>query len=163
MSVVVAFIAALIALYIGLMQWRTAHYRLSFDLYEKRYKVYEAIKDLINKANANEEVIAEDLKAFYDGIRGAEFLFDGETRNFILKIGQMAWSAQMARAQLERHQERQLERPNQPFVDHPRADKLFEKEEEMLDFLATQGQMLEEKFRPYLDLSKAGLKSYWPW
>ena len=159
MATVVAFLAALAAFYIGLMQWREAHYRLSFDMYEKRYKVYEAIKDLIN----NEEVNPEDLKAFYDGIRGAEFLFDDETRNFIMKIGQMARSASNAREHLERHRERQLERPNQPSYDHPRADKLLDKEEEMLNFLATQGQMLEEKFRPYLDLSKAGLKSYWPW
>jgi len=56
MATVVAFLAALAAFYIGLMQWREAHYRLSFDMYEKRYKVYEAIKDLIN----NEEVNPED-------------------------------------------------------------------------------------------------------
>jgi hypothetical protein len=47
---VVAVIAALFALYIGLRQWKTAHDRLAFDLYEKRFAVYEAVKNLINTA-----------------------------------------------------------------------------------------------------------------
>jgi len=34
---VVAVIAALFALYIGRRQWKTAHDRLSFDLFEKRF------------------------------------------------------------------------------------------------------------------------------
>jgi len=49
-----------------------------------------------------------------------------------------------------------------PMITHEPINS-WTKKKEMLNFLATQGQMLEEKFRPYLDLSKAGLKSYWPW
>jgi hypothetical protein len=41
-------------------------------------------------------VIQKDLDVFYEGIRGAEFLFDGKTRDFVMKIGDMAWKANSA-------------------------------------------------------------------
>jgi hypothetical protein len=147
---VVAVIAALFALYIGLRQWKTAHYRLTFDLYEKRFAVYEAVKNLINTAGGG-SVIQKDLDVFYEGIRGAEFLFDGETRDFVMKIGDKAWKAKTARAR------------RQQSGHHPQTDKLIDEEENILNFLSVQTEAIEDVFKPYLDLSKAGLKSYWPW
>jgi hypothetical protein len=147
---VVAVIAALFALYIGVMQWRTAHHRLSFDLYEKRFAVYEAVKNLINTAGGS-SVIQKDLDVFYEGIRGAEFLFGGETRDFVMKIGDMAWRATTARARRLRS------------AHHPQTDQLIDEEENILNFLSGQTEAIEDGFKPYLDLSKAGLKSYWPW
>jgi hypothetical protein len=146
---VVAVIAACFALYIGLRQWKTAHYRLTFDLYEKRFAVYEAVKNLINASTGG--VIQKDLDEFYEGIRGAEFLFDGETRKFVMKIGDMAWRAETARARRQRSDHR------------PQTDKLIDEEENILNFLSVQAEAIEDIFRPYLDLSKAGLKSWWPW
>lgn len=144
---VVAVIVALIVLYIGLMQRRTAHYRLSLDLYEKRFAVYEAIKTIIITAHLHGGVTQGDLDAFYEGIRGAEFLFDGRTKDFVTNIRQMAWKASNARARRQRSE----------------TDKLIDEEQDILDFLSEQAGALENMFRPYLDLSKAGLKSYWPW
>src|SRR5262245_40764107 len=103
MATIVAVLAVLAATYIGLMQWRTAHYRLCFDLYEKRFKVYEVIKDLIDKATLLNQVIPADLDGFYEGIHGAEFLFDGKTRQFITDISQLAWKASYARARRQRN------------------------------------------------------------
>jgi hypothetical protein len=147
---VVAVIAALFALYLGLRQWKTAHDRLTFDLYEKRSAVYEAVKNLVN-AETQYGATQDDLNAFYNGIRGAEFLFDGETRDFVMKIGDMAWRAINAHARYQRN-------PN-----HPQADRLIDEAEELVKFLGEQDQPLEKMFKPYLDLSKAGLKSWWPW
>jgi hypothetical protein len=85
---VVAVIAALIALYIGWRQWRTAHYRLTFDQFEKRFKTYEAVRSIISKQSMG-AVTRVDFNAFADGIRNAEFLFDGAAKNFIIQIGNM--------------------------------------------------------------------------
>jgi hypothetical protein len=150
MSTVISIIAVLVALYVGLMQWRTAHYRLSLDMFEKRYKVYEAVKNIINTVTLHGGVTPADLNAFYDSIRGAEFLFDNETRNFVMNIGQMSWRAKNARARRERSDH------------HPQTDKLIDEEENITKFLSEQDEGLEAFFRPYLDLSKVGLKSYWP-
>lgn len=150
MSTLIAFIAVLVALYVGLMQWRTAHYRLALDMFEKRYKVYEAVKNIISAATLHGGVLPTDLNAFYDGIRSAEFLFDGDTRDFVMNIGQMAWRAKNARARRERSGQ------------HPQTDELIDEEEHISRFLSEQDEALEDLFRPYLDLSKVGLKNYWP-
>jgi hypothetical protein len=126
--------------------------RLSFDLFEKRFAVYEAVQKLINAETVHGGANQEDLNAFYDGIRGAEFLFDGNTRNFVMNIGDMAWRARIARAWLDR----------QP-GSHPQADRLIDEEGEIVGFLLGESQTLENMFRPYLDLSRAGLRSWWPW
>ena len=81
------------------------------------------------------------------GIRGAEFLFDGRTKDFVTNIRQMAWKASNARAWRQRSE----------------TDKLIDEEQDILDFLSGPSEGLEDIFRPYLDLSKAGLTSYWPW
>jgi hypothetical protein len=141
---VVAVIAAGIAGYIAWRQWRTAHYRLTFDLFEKRFAVYEAVKNLINTAGSR-RVIQKDLDAFYEGIRGAEFLFGGETRAFVKKIGDMAWKAQIVRARQQSADPRQI-------------DKLTDEEENILNFLSVQSEAIEDVFKPYLDLSTAGLR-----
>jgi len=144
---VIAVIAALVAGYIALRQWQTAHYRLRLDMYDKRFVVYEAVKSLASTIGLHGQVTIDDLGEFYHGVRGAEFLFDGDTRDFVEKIGIMAFKARMMRASLDK----------QP--DHPREAKLSDEEEDILDFIRNQSEHLEPLFRRYLDLSKAGLLS----
>jgi len=142
---VVAVVAALFALYIGLRQWRTAHYRLSLDMFEKRFAVYKAVKDFVFKASWGSPTRG-DFQAFAVGVRGAEFFFDGKTRDLIIKIGDMVFRAHITREQLDQH------------PDHPQAQNLIKEEEEISKYLLElQGKALEDMFRRYLDLSKVGL------
>jgi hypothetical protein len=141
----VAVIAAIIAGYIAWRQWKTAHYRLRLDMYDRRFAVYEATKNLISTATLHGQITPDDLGDFYGGIHGAEFLFDGDTRNFVMKIGDMAFRARMARVSLERH------------PDHPRGDQLIDQEEEILRFLRDEDKQLEKLFCRYLNLSNVAL------
>ena len=134
-----------VAAYIAWRQWRTSHYRLVFDLFEKRFAVYEVTKTLINRAAIHGPIVRDDLQEFSNGIRGAEFLFDGEARTFLMTISDKAFTAHMRRAQLDLH-------PN-----HPSYGKLVDEEEDILDFLRKQDRPLEDLFRKYLDLSGVGL------
>jgi hypothetical protein len=146
-TALVSFIAVLAALYIGLMQWRTAHYRLSLDMFDKRFKVYEGVKNITTTVIKHGIVIQKDLDELYENTRGAEFLFDGETRDFITNIRFKALTASDARARRQRSDN----------------DKPNDEEENSLSFIQEQDSRLDDLFKPYLDLSKAGLKSYWPW
>jgi hypothetical protein len=150
--IVVAVIAALIAAYIALRQWWTAHDRLRLDMYERRFAIYDATKTLVNVVTLHGQTTRDDLANFYAGIRGAEFLFDEETRGFLETIGQMGFKARMKRTSLERS-------PN-----HPRADNLIDEEETVIRFLSDYGGgRLEKLFSRYLDLSKVGLVRGRPW
>jgi hypothetical protein len=145
---VVAVIVAGIAGYIAWRQWRTAHDRLSFDLFEKRFAVYEATRNFLIGAILHGQVRSEDYVALYNGISGTEFLFSGETRSYVMNIRDKAYRAQAIRSGLARE-------PN-----HPRADKLIDEEETILQFFLEQDDLLESKFKPYLDLSNVGLTSH---
>jgi hypothetical protein len=139
----IALIAAFFASYIAYRYWRTVHYRLRLDMFEKRYGVYEAIRSLIGTGELHRQITSEDVGKFYHSIRGAEFLFDGATRNFITKIGDMAFRARMARAALSK--------------EHPRADRLIAEEKNVLAFLRDQDELLEKMFSRYIDLSTLGV------
>jgi hypothetical protein len=141
----VAVVAAGIAGYIAWKQWKTAHDRLRLDMYQRRFAVYDAARRLINMTMITGQPTAEDLGAFYDGIRGAEFLFDGETKKFVHKIGTMALKAMNVRARLQRS------------PDHPDVDKLIDQEQDMVLFLVEEGSKLEGMFARYLDIATVGL------
>jgi hypothetical protein len=133
---VVAVVAAGIAGYIAWRQWSTAHDKLSFDLYEKRFKIYEAAVGFLATAAQWPKVTEQDCKALFTGIRGAEFLFDKQIKGDLENIRNQAWAAFQNQSQ---------------FTD------------EQVNVFSKQAEALRDKFRPYLDLSKAGLKRRWPW
>jgi hypothetical protein len=149
---ILAFFAAIVASGIAYGQYRTsrnqlqvAQERLKFDLFEKRFAVYKATSSLIQTVAVQGQLVPSDLQDFYKAISGAEFLFDDETRDYYMKISDIAWRASMARAAQERHRE------------GARLDKLIDEEENLLSFLHGQsGKPLEDRFRKYLDLSKLG-------
>jgi hypothetical protein len=90
----VAVVAAGIAGYIAWRQWRTAHDKLTFDLYDRRFKVYEATRFFLFTAITQGQVNGDDYRAFLNGLRGAEFLFNKETVGRLVNIRDKAWKAQ---------------------------------------------------------------------
>jgi len=151
---VVAVVVGTIAAYIAWRQWRTAHDRLRFDLYEKRFAVYEATKKLSDaatmhvdpKALHGSRVSAENLHAYLNTIRGSQFLFDGDARKFLVDIQDMIWEATNTLARLGRS---------------PRHDPVDTELEQLpiLRFLAGHNKTLEDLFKPYIDLSQIGITS----
>jgi hypothetical protein len=104
----------------------TAHHRLRLDLYERRFAVYDATKNLLATIGLHGQVTPDNLGEFYIGVRGAEFRFDGELRNFLMQIGDMGFRARVARSSWERR------------VSDPSVDKLIDEEEAILSFLHDQ-------------------------
>jgi hypothetical protein len=126
-------------------QWRTANYRLCFDLFEKRYAIYVATKSLVQKVAVHGQISFGDLGEYQRTIEGAEFLFDGETRSYFKSIIDLCFKAQMARRKQDRK------------IDQQTLEKLVDEEEEIWTWLQTQGPHLENMMRRYLDLSKVGV------
>jgi hypothetical protein len=142
---IVAVVVGLVASYIAWRQWQTAKHRLRLDMFDRRLAVYNAVKNLIGIVQVHGGTLHDDLQRFYRDIRGAEFLFDGDTRDLIMKIGSMVFRARMARQSADRR------------GPSAAADGLIDEEEAILEFLQTLDQRLEQLFARYLDLSKIGL------
>jgi hypothetical protein len=141
----VAVIAALIAGYIAWRQWQTANHRLRLDMYERRYAIYEATKLLIEKVAMQGQITRQDVGEFYGSIRGAEFLFDGETKSYFMTIADLCWRAHLVRRRQERTK------------DDDALDRMIDEEMNILELVEKEGPNLEKKFSKYLDLSKVGL------
>jgi hypothetical protein len=74
----VALVAAAIAGFFAWRQWWTARDRLKFDLFEKRYPVYEATRDVLFIWSMRNNVSREDLGKFVNGIKGSRWLFSSK-------------------------------------------------------------------------------------
>jgi hypothetical protein len=94
-----AVVAAGIAGYIAWRQWRTAHDKLSFDLFERRFKVYEAAQSFFAAATYGRKVTEQDRQTLFRGIRGHEFLFNTEISSDLQNIRDQAQTAFQAQWQ----------------------------------------------------------------
>jgi hypothetical protein len=141
----VAVVVGLFAGYIGLRQWQIGNYRLRLDMFERRYAMYEATKFLFGTIAINGSVTSSDFADFREKIRGAEFFFDGEARQFFQRLINLSWRAYMARSRQKRAK------------DDAVLNKLFDEEDECLRLVDAEGPNLEKLFSKYLDLSKIGL------
>jgi hypothetical protein len=131
--------------WIALRQWKTSRDKLRFDLFERRFAVYEATRKLISKVGLGGTLEKGDLWTFEDATRGAEFLFQGPAREFLKKIGGMAEAVIISgMVQGETREEERLR-------------LLKERQNELLEFIAFQNSQIahfDSMFRTHLDLSK---------
>jgi hypothetical protein len=78
---------AAVGAWIALQQMQIAHTKLKYDLYERRFAVFEAahniLKEVIVRGNASEEAIRD----FLLGTANAPFLLDSELVSYLQEIG----------------------------------------------------------------------------
>src|ERR1700683_119795 len=71
--------------YIARQQWKTPAYRVKLDLFDKRFGIFEQIKEMITIlaiTSPNRDQVLD----FWVKTRGAEFLFGGEIKKFRQEI-----------------------------------------------------------------------------
>jgi hypothetical protein len=141
----VAVVVGLFAGYIGWRQWLTGNHRLRLDMFDRRYSIYEATKFLFGQIAINGSVTSTDFAEFRDKIRGAEFFFDGEAKQFFTRLLELSWRAYLAHSKQGRTK------------NDATLNKLFDEEDQCLKLVDAEGPNLERIFSKYLDLSKIGL------
>src|SRR2546426_4594540 len=88
LSVAVVIIAAL--------QWRVADNKLRLDLFDRRYKVYNATRKFLSVILREAKFTNSELFEFYAGISDAEFLFGADVAEHLEKIRKRAVHLQTA-------------------------------------------------------------------
>ncbi|MCP1573954.1 hypothetical protein J2S30_002333 [Herbaspirillum rubrisubalbicans] len=76
---------AVLGVCIATQQWRTAQSKLKFDLFEKRFSVYDAARNLIGSIMSSGKAKDEELFKFLAGTREAKWLFNAEVANYLEK------------------------------------------------------------------------------
>jgi hypothetical protein len=72
-------VVALLALAIGLAQWRTAHQRAVLDLFEKRWDVYQAIANVLGEVTREGRAPLQASLNFSRATGRVDFLFGPES------------------------------------------------------------------------------------
>jgi len=75
LSPIATFIVGLAVAFIAFQQWKVARHKLRLDLFEKRYKVYEAARQFLAVLISRADFGVEDLHAFNLGTMDAVLLF----------------------------------------------------------------------------------------
>ena len=76
-------IAAFVA-WIGYLQWRPAQQKAVLDLFDRRFKVYETVKNCVDRVTINSALFGGELeKEFLKAVNEAYFLFDDDVHNYL--------------------------------------------------------------------------------
>ena len=138
LSPVATLIVGLAVAFIALRQWLVARYKLRLDLFEKRYKVYEAsaqfLSVIVSRANFNDD----DLRAFNIGTRDVVFLFPKRINDYLHKIRCRALDMRLFQQQFT------------PLPVGEERTKLVQKHHDELVWLGDQLTKLPEVFASFL-------------
>ena len=79
-------IIGLMAFWIARQQWIVQRYKAKFDLFERRMKIYEGIREVLGHVHRDGSLNNVNMPDFYMHVRHSKFLFDRKTTDYIAQI-----------------------------------------------------------------------------
>jgi hypothetical protein len=132
---------ALIGVVVGYQQWRTNSQKLRYDLFEKRYAIYESAVKFIASIMREGRPSEETQNAFLVGTQGSKLLFGKEVQEYLHAL----W---VDAVEMEMHQAIFSDLPiGEQRSEHVKAAATIKKN------LPKQFESLEEVFFPYINLA----------
>jgi hypothetical protein len=135
-------IVGCITAYVAYKQHKTDKDKLKLDLYEKRFKVFQAIMELNSKIFRDANISISDLQIFLASTREANFLFDDDIKKFIEELYQKAIRLRFVE---ERLGDQRLPVGNE-------RTKFANESHEILTWFGEIPRKTEKKFEKYLSL-----------
>src|SRR6266404_7220601 len=86
-QVLTLLIAAIVA-WIGYLQWRTAQQKAVLDLFDKRFKIYETVKNCVDQVSRNPQYFSEREKELLKAVNEAYFLFGDDLHSYLETLRQ---------------------------------------------------------------------------
>jgi hypothetical protein len=142
LTLVIAFIAGAISL----QQYKTNAGKVKLDLFDRRFRVFDAVRKVIGVVLRKGGAPAEKLQEFYRQTLEADFLFGAEIRSYLNEIHRRAdklWT------------ESEMVRDAQPGTPLPIDRTKWAKEHQAeMKWFDDQARVVTEKFKKYLDTSR---------
>jgi hypothetical protein len=138
-------LTALLALWIAFQQHRASRAKLRLDLFEKRFRVYESLLELLGAAERDGQVKLEDIFRFSGEISYAPFLFGHEVVQYLAEV--------RTKAIILRGLNERLQRGDLPVGEERSA--VSRAESETLIWLTDQFRQSVPKFEKYLGFKMA--------
>ena len=93
---------ALLAVIIGVMQWRTSHQRAALDLFDKRWEIVQELRSIIAGVMQEASVTTEEILSYARAADRASFLFGPEVIRYLetvrKELGRLRVAGQQMRA-----------------------------------------------------------------
>jgi hypothetical protein len=124
---------------IAALQWRVADNKLRLDLFDRRYKVYDAARNFVASIIREATVTDSQLAEFNIGTSDAKFLFEPDVAEYLAEIRRRAHSLRTTRQLLEKR----------PTSDDELA-RLAQSENASVVWLSDQFSEMTKIFTPYL-------------
>ena len=81
---IIAAITSALVLAVGFLQWRTAHQKAVLDLFDKRFKIYETVKNCVDQVSINRNRFDnERQKEFLKAMNEAYFFFGDDLHRYL--------------------------------------------------------------------------------
>lgn len=139
---------AIITVYIAWQQWKTNKKKLFLDLYDRRLKIYEEVRQILSIILRDARASYDDLMKFRRAVSEADFLFGSEITIYIDKIYQRG-----VKLEYWNREYRDFTQPIPEGYDHK---KVCDGMHEESVWLMHQFEPAKEKFKRYLDLRDDG-------
>ena len=82
----ITYLIAFITIYIAIQQYRINKDKYKFELFDKRYKVYLAVVELIHFIIAHDDLTSAQIIIYDENTSQSVFLFGSEINNYIDEI-----------------------------------------------------------------------------
>ncbi len=139
LSVAVVVIAAL--------QWRVVDNKLRLDLFDRRYKVYDAARNFVASIMREASVTESQLADFNIGTSDAKFLFEPDVAEYLAEIRKRALHLRTTRELLKR-----------PPASDDELARLAQAENDAVSWLGDQITEMTKIFTPYLGFANIRAK-----
>jgi len=134
-------IVGLAVVFIAWRQWQVARNKLRLDLFDRRYKVYDATKKFLAAILRDATFTDSQLFEFYAGTSDTEFLFSSDVVDYLAQIRKRALDMRL-------HQKTYEPMP----VGDERSRHVQAEHDELL-WLTNQLTAMTKIFTPYLGFS----------
>jgi hypothetical protein len=116
-----------------------ARRKMQFDLYDRRYKLFESARRLIVDVMREGRIELESIYAYHRDTGDAVFLLDSAAVSYIAELEKRSFRLRRLHVIIAND-------------DHPQRDAAVDEEADLLGWFSDQFDVLVEKFRPSLRL-----------
>ena len=126
-------------------QFQTNRAKLRLDLYERRFRIFDGVRELLSTVYRNDDVTLEDIRKFRVSTNEAVFLFGPEISTYLDELHKRAVDL--------RSLNDKLHESGLP-IGKERTEAA-EKKARVLEWLTTQFEESRKRFGKYLDFCRA--------
>jgi len=129
--------------YIAWQQKRIADVRLTHELYNRRFKVYEAAKTLLVTMQRNGRLSTDDYVTYLRGTSDAVFLLDASVVKYLEELRERVTRLLVLRDQIKENASGEIE-----------YQKRVNESAQIENWFAIQFDILVSRFRPFMRLDE---------